>query len=280
MIDISWFQCTKCEGSVHRTSDGLECSNCGINIPEAGHIPVFEQNYLTDFINQEREYWESDEVSGSEEGFHAFTENSYTKSVDLLALPEKGIGLDFACGSGTFGQHLKDHTIVGLDISLSLLESSKGIIPVQGSGMQLPFRSELFDFAICAAALHHMPDPELALKEVIRVLKPDGILGILELNLSHPQRKLIADSRSPVRKLFPTSKYSPSEQLIREKDLKRWISKYGCEICDIHYISPEYRTPSPFGKIQSWIAQNLAKGWLVKYLHSYLIISARKEGTR
>lgn len=230
-----------------------------------------------DKVNREKEFWEHDRRTDESGAFNAFTGDAYHQMIDLLDIPDTGMGLDFACGSGAFGSFLTRQTIVGLDISLSLLRAARGIIPVQGSGMQLPFRSDLFDFAVCAAALHHMPDPESALKEVIRTVKPNGVLGILELNLAHPQRKLVAHSGSPFRKLFPASGFSPSENLIKEGDLVGWLKKYGCQVKETHYISPEYRRVSPFGRIQSWITRTLARGILGRYLHSYLLISARKS---
>ena len=44
----------------------------------------------------------------------------------------------------------------------------------------LPFADETFDAAMFIAALHHVPDPLLALQEAFRVLKPGGRLFAFE----------------------------------------------------------------------------------------------------
>ena len=41
---------------------------------------------------------------------------------------------------------------------------------------RLPYALETFDAVVISNALHIMPDPEKALSEIRRVLKPDGIL--------------------------------------------------------------------------------------------------------
>ena len=38
----------------------------------------------------------------------------------------------------------------------------------------LPFRSETFDLVTAMGVLHHIPDPELAIGEINRVLRPGG----------------------------------------------------------------------------------------------------------
>ena len=171
---------------------------------------------------------------------------------------------------------MEGQTVVGLDLSYPLLKTSSGIIPIQGSGMALPFRSDLFDFVLCAAALHHMPDPEKSLSEILRVTKSGGIIGIVELNTFHPQRKLVANSESSFRKLFPTTGFSPSERLIKVNTLIGWLENTGCHITNITYFTPPYSNPSFIGNIQRYVSWIAGKGFLKKYVESYLTIRAVK----
>ena len=47
---------------------------------------------------------------------------------------------------------------------------------VRGLGEELPFRNDAFDFAICCNVLDHVSEPDTILREIHRVLRPDGRL--------------------------------------------------------------------------------------------------------
>ena len=91
--------------------------------------------------------------------------------------------LDAACGKGRASAGLGTRcSVIGLDISRQMLEEARGRFPmnalIQGDSEQLPFVSETFDVVICLEALVHIPVPQKALNEFVRVLKPGGRLVI------------------------------------------------------------------------------------------------------
>lgn len=99
--------------------------------------------------------------------------------------------LDVACGTGEFEQLLLDEyslqQIVGVDISEKMLAIAKQkcIAYPQASfqiasASNLPFDNDSFDVIVSANSFHYFDDPLAALKEMRRVLKPDGKVIILD----------------------------------------------------------------------------------------------------
>jgi SAM-dependent methyltransferase len=54
-----------------------------------------------------------------------------------------------------------------------------GRAAVQADLMALPFESERFDLIVCSHVLEHVPDDGAAMRELHRVLQPDGVALIL-----------------------------------------------------------------------------------------------------
>lgn len=111
------------------------------------------------------------------------------------ALREAGLAsgmrvLDVACGPGLVTQGAMDLVgpsgfVVGLDPSTGMLrEARNAACPclVQSVGESLPFQNGSFDFLSMGYALRHVPDLETAFREYSRVLKPGGIVLLLEIS--------------------------------------------------------------------------------------------------
>ena len=92
--------------------------------------------------------------------------------------------LELATGTGLIARHIVSEAkhIEATDASPEMIEqarrdgtSTKLHFSVQDM-FCLPYADASFDVAIVSNALHIVPHPELALQEIGRVLKPDGIL--------------------------------------------------------------------------------------------------------
>jgi SAM-dependent methyltransferase len=274
---LDWFKCPVCkavDSMVNHSGDSLECLSCATKFPLKSHIPVFFSQFLKDEEIAEKDFWEQ-RYHGEDDGsFREFTDQAYADIINFFQIPENGLGLEFACGSGAFSDFVRGSTMVGLDISLPLLQSSRSIVPVQGSGDQLPFRDALFDFVMCNAALHHMPDLEQSFREIKRVLKPGGAFYILELNVNHPQRKLVASAASPWRRIFSSTHFSPAENLIPVKTLFSMLEKNNFHVTNFQYVSPTNRQKTWVGNLQKLVSTTLAHGPLAAWLDSYLLVRA------
>lgn len=110
---------------------------------------------------------------------------------------EKSV-LDIACGTGDFSIEIARHSgpgtkITGLDLSEGMLEVMRRkveeagladrISSEQGNSESMRFADESFDRATIAYGIRNFENRELALKEILRVLKTGGRLIILELSV-------------------------------------------------------------------------------------------------
>jgi len=96
--------------------------------------------------------------------------------------------LDACCGTGDLAVAASKAgaaSVVGLDFSEQMLERARHKAPelefVQGDVLALPFEDASFESAVVGFGVRNVEDLEAALKELRRILRPGGRLGILEI---------------------------------------------------------------------------------------------------
>ena len=97
--------------------------------------------------------------------------------------------LDVAFGTGLVAREAagivgSTRKVIGVDPSVGMLRSAKqklDFVAVQGAAENLPFVSNRFEFLTLGFALRHMSDLSMAFSEFQRVLKPRGIVCVLEI---------------------------------------------------------------------------------------------------
>ncbi len=164
------------------------------NRPIAPHPPLRQyydeietrQGFLNELFNRTAyQYRNIDKATAFGSGL------LYRKKALLHAGLKPGMQvLDVACGPGLVTQCALDlvgpsGSVIGLDPSIGMLrEAQKGPCRrlVRGLGESLPFPDEQFDFLSMGYALRHVPDLKGAFAEYRRVLKPGGIVLILEIS--------------------------------------------------------------------------------------------------
>ena len=102
-----------------------------------------------------------------------------------LVAGARGRVLDLGCGTGRNLPLLPAGThAVGLEPSWEALQRARRRAPrvplVVGSAEALPFRGAAFDTVLSGLVFCSVPDPRQGLREVRRVLRPDGQLRMLE----------------------------------------------------------------------------------------------------
>jgi SAM-dependent methyltransferase len=118
-----------------------------------------------------------------------------TIDFDILKLEDNDRILDLGCGEGRHAitaYMLQNVEAVGVDLSIKDLKitserfqefvqpenNDKHLMLSVSDAKSLPFADNSFDKVICSEVLEHIPDYPSVLKEIVRVLKTGGILGI------------------------------------------------------------------------------------------------------
>src|SRR4051812_8114195 len=95
--------------------------------------------------------------------------------------------LDACCGTGdlAIGARARGADVVGVDFSQEMLVRARrkdaGIEWVQADVLHLPFEDASFDAVTVGFGVRNVDDLEAGLRELRRVLRPGGRLGILEI---------------------------------------------------------------------------------------------------
>lgn len=105
--------------------------------------------------------------------------------VDGLSLPGHGKVLDVAAGTGsiTRGLQAKGYKVTAVDLSEEMLVMHPGPDRVQARAEMLPFDADTFDALTFGYLLRYVEDPVACLTELARVVKPDGMIGMVEFGL-------------------------------------------------------------------------------------------------
>lgn len=145
-----------------------------------------------------------------------------------MQIPSNPIGLDIGCGDGvtTFALYEncnKQGQIYGLDISQRMVEKASenkrklgynDINFIKGDAESLNFPDNMFDVVISLYTFQFFPDKLKALKEMYRVLRPGGRLGLY----------------------FPAGKEFQREIF----EIFKKIEKRHLELCQLNHVMKEY----------------------------------------
>lgn len=150
----SLLACPECR-SADLTDRGelLHCGQCGEDYPHNSSC----YNFLTAAIRKNFNIESTDNVSA----------NDYD-GVSLNLLHKYCDGLVLDCGAGLrkkYYSNVVNYEIVAYDST-----------DVLGVGERLPFKDNVFDAVFSFAVLEHVKDPSVCAGELVRVLKPEGVI--------------------------------------------------------------------------------------------------------
>lgn len=159
-----------------------------------------------------------------EEGYNKYA-SMYDKRAEYLSSFEQGkllkiIGdlngkkvLDVGAGTGRIPDLLKEKNkfpktadITAIDISEEMLKILKKKHPsikvIHSNAECLPFEDESFDIIIAAFFIVHLKDPQKFFDEVYRVLKPNGVLIVTNVNQRKAPKLYTKDNEEIVIQSF------------------------------------------------------------------------------
>ena len=113
--------------------------------------------------------------------------------IALAGRPAGGRVADVGCGTGELLRQLAEtwpgSELVGVDFAASRLRTAAAAAPPvtlvdADLGAGLPFADAVFDAVFCTEVLEHLKDPVRCLRDIRRVLVPDGVLTLSVPNAS------------------------------------------------------------------------------------------------
>ncbi|MBN1288163.1 MAG: methyltransferase domain-containing protein [Actinobacteria bacterium] len=189
----SILRCPTCKSPLEEKESGhLYCSGCNFTYAPVDNLLNLLPENIADIKKLECEhytekldYYLQMHSTWCESPFYKHYHGAFLE--DLRRLPAGSLILELGCGLGNDGLELlrSGFYLVETDIAPGELAEARKMHEKEGFSANcthmlsdaeaLPFKDGSFDGVFMVAALHHLPNPEAALKEVKRVLKPGGI---------------------------------------------------------------------------------------------------------
>ena len=82
--------------------------------------------------------------------------------------------IDIGCGTKPYKKLLQTYVTEHVGVDHSGTYHDMGNIDLIGTAYEIPAEDDFFDTALCTQVLEHLEEPEKALRECYRVLKPGG----------------------------------------------------------------------------------------------------------
>ena len=111
----------------------------------------------------------------------------------LVAAGPEDVAVDLACGPGTLALRFAKHVrwMCAYDLTPAILlrarqkAAHEGLLQklgfAIGDAQTLPFADGSLDLAVTSYSLHHISDPARVIREMARVVKPGGRVGLIDI---------------------------------------------------------------------------------------------------
>jgi SAM-dependent methyltransferase len=197
--------------------------------------------------------------------------------LDSAAERIKGSLLENGCGVGMYLQHLapKAEKIIGLEYDFERAKEAhtRAENLINGASEALPFSNNAFDVILSHEVLEHVSDDRRSIEEMLRTLKPGGVIILFVPNLGYPYethgiywRGRYHFGNIPLVHYLPAglrSKLAPHVRAYAASDIQKLLSGLPVEVLERQIIFGAYdniinRFPK-FGRILRSILQGMEK---------------------
>lgn len=189
------FRCPSCARVLRDNPGSLGCTGCGEEYPIRDGVVIFAQAQLSSEEHRQREIF-SHICRTTFEGFRGHEDYS-PRAIQIwkklrylrrMACAPGAVVVDVGCAQGFSARLLRARygaQVIGIDLSESVFVAARqdAILGLNNSyclapAERLPLAGQIADFVICFDLLEHLPKPEEALAEFVRILRPGGWLLI------------------------------------------------------------------------------------------------------
>ncbi len=141
-------------------------------------MEIQKSNSPLEFLEFERSGWGA-YMEGYNDTFAAVTRQTVQATLSAAEVDSGDRVLDLCCGPGMLSAAAVSMgaSAVGLDFA-GVVALARKLVPgaefLEGDATELPFPDNSFDAIVCGYGILHVPDPETAMREMLRVLRPGG----------------------------------------------------------------------------------------------------------
>ena len=188
----------------------VKCKKCGLIYVN----PRLKERKLHEIYY--KEYFSNQAFNGAKSPFYGYSryleekeciKDTFNKRLKIInKLSRKGRLLDIGCALGFFLELARDNgwDVQGLEISRYAYNYAKNMLklPVMNKTLEKSrFKSNSFDVVTMFDVIEHLSDPKFTLKEIRRILKPNGLLVITTPNIGSITARILWKNWEEVRRV-------------------------------------------------------------------------------
>ncbi|MEE4278438.1 MAG: bifunctional 2-polyprenyl-6-hydroxyphenol methylase/3-demethylubiquinol 3-O-methyltransferase UbiG [Halieaceae bacterium] len=144
--------------------------------------------------------------------------------------------LDLGCGGGFMAEALDDRgaTVTGIDPAEEAVAAARAHAEQRGRditydigvGEALPYIDQRFDAVVCVDVLEHVKDLQQVIREIARILRPDGLFLFDTINRNLLSRLATITIAEDILRLLPRGTHDP-KLFIKPSEMRSALTEAG-----------------------------------------------------